>query len=67
MGLIVKRSDKRAFKWYLKAAEQGNTEAQRQVGTLYELGQGVDQDYERAFELSLAELIGKTSLALLRR
>ncbi|MBN2438840.1 MAG: sel1 repeat family protein, partial [Deltaproteobacteria bacterium] len=32
-----------AAKWYLKAAEQGNTQAQFYAGRLYEKGQGVPQ------------------------
>ncbi len=34
-----------AAAWYRKAAEQGNAEAQFQLGHLYEMGLGVDHDY----------------------
>ena len=32
-------------KWYGKAADQGNAEAQFDLGRMYEKGQGVPQDY----------------------
>ena len=38
-----------AFKWYNKAAEQGNAVAQFNLGLMYEKGQGVPQDYKMAF------------------
>lgn len=34
--------------WYLKAAEQGDADAQDALGDLYEKGQGVAQDYAQA-------------------
>jgi TPR repeat protein len=34
-----------AVKWYRKAAEQGDAEAQSRLGFLYYMGQGVPQDY----------------------
>lgn len=37
-----------AVKNFLKAAEQGNAEAQYILGFCYEIGQGVPQDYEEA-------------------
>lgn len=37
-----------AAKWYLKAAEQGVNEAQRQLGEMYEFGEGVRPDHEKA-------------------
>lgn len=39
-----------AFKWYTKAAEQNYTAAWNGLGTLYEEGKGVPQDYQKAFE-----------------
>ncbi|MFP6745782.1 MAG: hypothetical protein VCB77_11420 [Alphaproteobacteria bacterium] len=39
-----------AAKWYRLAAEQGNAEGQRRLGTLYAEGQGVPQDL--AFEFA---------------
>ena len=37
-----------AARWYRKAADQGNAAAQFNVGMMYELGQGVMQDYAEA-------------------
>lgn len=37
-----------AYSWYLKAAEQGNTEAEWVVAVLLEVGSGADQDFEQA-------------------
>ena len=37
-----------AFKWYNKAAEQGNAVAQFNLGLMYEKGQGLPQDYVKA-------------------
>ena len=34
--------------WFRKAAEQGYAEAQSILGTIYEEGQGVEQDYKEA-------------------
>ncbi|MDE7252967.1 MAG: hypothetical protein K2O32_08505 [Acetatifactor sp.] len=39
-----------AYKWYRKAAEQGYTEAQYTIGTFYENGTCVEQDYGKALE-----------------
>jgi uncharacterized protein len=44
-----KRKDyKEAVKWYTKAAEQGDAEAQSNLGVMYQNGQGVPQDYKEA-------------------
>lgn len=37
-----------AAKWFLKAAEQGVTQAQSQIGEMYEFGEGVRPDHEKA-------------------
>ncbi len=37
-----------AVKWYKKAAEGGSAQAQRNLGKLYEEGEGVPQDYRKA-------------------
>jgi len=37
-----------AMRWFRKAADQGNADAQYNVGELYEVGQGVPQDYAEA-------------------
>ena len=39
-----------AYKWYRKAAEQGYAEAQYTIGTFYENGTWVEQDYTEAME-----------------
>jgi TPR repeat protein len=39
---------KEAAAWYRKAAEQGNAEAQTNLGVLYEQGQGVPQNFKEA-------------------
>ena len=38
----------KSAEWYAKAAEQGNAEAQVNLGFAYEQGQGVKQDYGKA-------------------
>jgi hypothetical protein len=38
------RDQKRAFDWYSRSAEQGFAEAQFNLGRMYVLGQGVDQN-----------------------
>ena len=37
-----------AAKWYRKAAEQGDTDAQYNLGVMYDNGRGVTQDYAEA-------------------
>jgi TPR repeat protein len=39
---------KEAFKWYQKAADQGNVGAQNNLGSMYNLGEGVEQDFKEA-------------------
>ena len=39
-----------AFKWYRKAAEQGDAGAQYGLGWCYENGSGVDKDLSEAFK-----------------
>ena len=41
---------KKAIEWYEKAAEQGDAEAQYNLGVMYENGQGVDVNYKKAIE-----------------
>ena len=47
-GEGVKQDYKEAFEWFRKAAEQGNTKAQFNLGLMYYKGQGVKQDYTEA-------------------
>ena len=44
----VKMDYTEAAKWYRKAAEQGDADAQNNLGLCYERGQGVPEDYEEA-------------------
>lgn len=41
---------KDAIVWYSKAAEQGDADAQYALGRCYETGEGVSQDFHKAFE-----------------
>ena len=47
-GLGVPQNYAEAFKWFRKAADQENAEAQVLLGYMYYLGQGVPQNYEEA-------------------
>jgi hypothetical protein len=47
-GNGVEQSDAEAFKWWLKAAEQGTPIAQHNVGVAYLSGVGVAQDKDKA-------------------
>ena len=49
-GKGVVEDAEEAVKWYRKAAEQGNDEAQNNLGLMYEDGRGVPQDNEVADE-----------------
>jgi TPR repeat protein len=44
----VRKDYKRAAAWYRKAAEQGDSLAQVNLGVLYDHGQGVRKDYKQA-------------------
>jgi TPR repeat protein len=44
VGKGVEQNYTKAFEWYLKAAEQGNTDAQIHIGYMYHEGKGVDQN-----------------------
>ena len=48
-GQGVEQDYQKAFNWYRKAAEAGDTIAQSNLGYMYYQGQGVEQDYEKAF------------------
>jgi len=50
MGEKVHQDYKEAAKWYRKAAEQGNAEAQEAFGGMYYYGWGVPKDYKEAAE-----------------
>ncbi len=44
LGQGVPRDDAEAARWYRLAADQGDAEAQKNLGLMYHLGQGVPQD-----------------------
>jgi len=44
-GRGVKENHKKAVKWYQLAGEQGDADAQFNLGLMYYKGQGVPQDY----------------------
>ena len=46
----VTQDYKQAFKWYTKSAEQGQAEAQYNLGYMYQNGESVTQDYKQAFK-----------------
>lgn len=45
----VPQDFKEAFKWYRLAANQGDADAQYNLGFVYEYGDGVAQDYVQAY------------------
>ncbi len=52
-GLLGAPKDyKEAAKWYRKAAEQGDADAQFRLGVMYHEGEGVSQDYTEAAKWS---------------
>ncbi len=57
-GQGVTQNYPKAKYWYKKAAEQGNANAQNNLGVLYENGQGVTQNFTQAkswFEKAAAQ------------
>ena len=47
------------MKWYRTAADQGHAQAQRNLGYMYQNGQGVTQDYSAAMKwLHKAQVLG---------
>jgi uncharacterized protein len=56
------QDDREAVKWYRKAAEQGNAEAQEKLSAMYVLGRGVIQDDVLAYMwINIAASQGLTS------
>ena len=45
LDAYVRKDYKEAIKWYRLSAEQGHAQAQYNLGSMYENGQGVLQDY----------------------
>ena len=52
VGLLysIKQDHQEAYKWFIKAAEQGHAGAQLILGVMYCNGEGVHQDYQEAFK-----------------
>src|SRR5579871_1324913 len=46
----VPQDAKQAYQWYVRAAAQGEPESLNQVGLYYELGEGVDENWDLAAE-----------------
>ncbi|KAF9426605.1 hypothetical protein BGZ76_002680, partial [Entomortierella beljakovae] len=59
LGVIYQNGDgvqqdySKAMEWYLKASDQGNSDAQRNIGLLYQSGYGTPVDSAKAFEWHL--------------
>jgi TPR repeat protein len=53
IGLVYynNKDDSKAFKWLSAAADIGITDAYYRLGTLYEEGRGIDQDYNMAVKM----------------
>jgi TPR repeat protein len=47
-GEGITRNYQKAFKWCQLAANQGNVNAQANLGLMYGHGKGLDQDYHQA-------------------
>ena len=47
-GMWEPKDYSEAVKWYRKAADQGNADAQNNLGVCYKNGEGVPQDYSEA-------------------
>jgi TPR repeat protein len=47
-GIGTAKNEVEGFRWYQKAAETGNSYAQNGVGTCYEFGYGIDQNFGEA-------------------
>ena len=47
-GDCVAQDYKKALEWYTKAAEQGDAEAQYNLGVIYEEGLGIEKDMQKA-------------------
>ena len=49
-GEGVTENYSQALKWFRKAADKGNAEAQDSIGTMYYEGKGVTENYSRALK-----------------
>ena len=50
LGDGVEQDYAEAMKWYRLAVDQGDADAQNNIGVLYDLGRGVEQDYAEAMK-----------------
>jgi TPR repeat protein len=63
-GQGVEQDFKEAVKWYQKAADQGDVDAQFNLGVMYAEGEGVEQDYVTAYTwYNIAAAKGDTQAA----
>ena len=61
-GRGVPQDDAEAIAWYRRSAEQGNADAQVNLGLMYDQGRGVPQDYVDAhmwLNLAASRLTGE--------
>ena len=64
----IEQDYQKAVKWYRKAAEQGLHLAHYNLGLMYEFGNGVGQNYKKAYiGYSLAVLFGDGNKAIDKR
>ena len=49
-GYGVEKDYKKAFEWFFKSAEQGNSFGQYNLGVMYQNGCGVEKDLKKAIE-----------------
>ena len=61
--VLVKKDYKKAFYWYKQAATKGNTEAQDNIASMYENGEGVVKNYDQALHWYKKALPGNKKLA----
>jgi uncharacterized protein len=47
LGSVVPKNFQKAVQWYSQAAENGNKDAQNELGFMYFVGNGVEQDLEK--------------------
>jgi hypothetical protein len=67
-GLHFEKDHKEAAKWYEKAAKMNHVNAQFSLGTLYENGEGVARNIEKAYYwYSLAEMQGDKDAGKLKK
>ncbi|RHZ83839.1 hypothetical protein Glove_87g38 [Diversispora epigaea] len=61
MRIGTTKDEKKAFQWYLKSAEGGNSEAMFEFGNRYEYGIGTTKDEEKVFQWYLKSAEGGNS------